>query len=236
MRTNKKTISSFKAFTLLELIIAIALMDVIAVALYSSIYTAFKAKNKSQAAVRPFQYVTPVFEYIRKDLVSAMNPDGILAGVFLGENNPGQGDLGADILSFYTSSYQPKANEVASNIVNIEYVLENDLENDKIVLKRLVTKNILTPSAPEADEEIICRDIIGLDIQYYDGNSWLQEWDSSVENSQLPWAVRITLTVIDNSDSRSSEDTLRHFTRIFMLPSALQEVSGQDEGETRSEI
>lgn len=227
---------SLSAFTLLELIVAIALMDIIAVALYSSIYTAFKAKKKSQTAIRPFQYVTPVFEYIRKDLVSVMNPDGILAGVFLGENNPGQGNLDADTLSFYTCSYQPEADEAASNIVKIGYVLENDSENGKIVLKRLLTKNILTPSAPQADEETICRDIIGLDIHYYDGTSWLREWDSSVENSQLPWAVRIRLTIVDEQNSRTSENRVRHFTRIFMLPSALQEVSEQDEEESRLEI
>ena len=236
MRMNNKPIRSPRAFTLLELIIAITLMDVIAVALYSSMYTAFNAKKKSQTTIKPFQLVTPAFEYIREDLVSVMNPDGILAGVFLGKSNHGQSDLDADTLSFYTCSYQPEQEEIVSNIVNIAYVLEDDPDRDQAVLKRLISKNILSPTSIDSEEEVIGRNISGLDFQYYDGSSWLDEWDSSVENSQLPWAVKVTLTIYDPESNRSSEDGMRDFTRIFMLPSANEETSEQGMGGMQRDV
>lgn len=237
MKINNNTIRSLTAFTLLELIVALALMDIIAVALYSSIYTAFIAKEKSQMLISPFQSITPAFEFIRNDLVSTMNPHGILAGVFLGENNPGIADLDADTLSFYTSNYQPDIDEVASNIVNVAYALERDLQRNEIVLKRFIIKNILSPTTLEPQEQIICRGIAGLDIKYYDGSSWLDEWDSSVENAQLPWAVKITLTTYNEDQQkeqrrvnrRSSEDLFREFTRIFMLPSANQKLNEENQ-------
>jgi general secretion pathway protein J len=231
MQKNNKTFRSLGAFTLLELIVAMALMDVIAVALYSSMYTAFNAKEKSRDSLKPFETVTPAFEYIRKDLVSAMQPDGILAGVFVGESHPGQNDLDADTMSFYTCSYQPADNEIASNVVHIEYALDADPDQDQMVLKRLIIKNTLSPTALDPREEIVGRNISGLDLQYYDGSTWVDEWDSSVENAQLPWAVKVTLTIYDPESNRSSEQGMRDFTQIFMLLSANQEKNDQDTGE-----
>ena len=220
-----------RAFTLLELIVAMALMDVIAVALYSSMYIAFKSKTKGDESIRPFQSVTPVFEYMRTDLCSAMRPDGILAGTFTGESNSGQEDLNEDTLSFYTCSYRPGEDDIASNIVNIAYGLDTDARQQQVVLKRYVKTNLLAPSTSDPQEEVLCRDIQGLEFQYYDGSAWLDEWDSSVESSQLPWAVQVTLTIENEEDpqanrrlsSSTSENRFRHFTRIFILPTAHQQ-------------
>ena len=227
MQMSNKTIRCLDAFTLLELIVAMALMDVIAVALYSSMYTAFNAKEKSHDSLKPFETVTPAFECIRKDLVSAMNPDGILAGVFVGENNSGQGDLDADTLNFYTCSYQPEDGEIASNVVHIQYVLDDDPDRDQTVLKRLIIKNILSPTTPDPEEEVVCPNIWGLSLQYFDGSAWVDVWDSSAQNSQLPWAVKVRLTIYDPQSNRSSEHGMRDFTRIFTLLSANQETNEQ---------
>jgi hypothetical protein len=205
-------------------------MDVIAVALYSSMHIAFKTKQNTLASLEPYQAITPIFEIIRKDLTSAMNPDGILAGLFVGEDVAFSNLQDADTLSFYSTAYQPKENEIASNVILVQYGLETDYERDQIVLKRFTTKNILTPTLVEPDEEVIGRDIAGFDIQYYDGTSWLDAWDSSEQNSTLPWGVRITIAILDENRSRFSQndDPYRYFSRIFMLPFANQEVQAGD--------
>jgi hypothetical protein len=208
------------------------LMDIIAVTLYSSMYTAFNAKEKSQFAIKPFQSVTAAFEYIRNDLTSTMNPDGILAGVFVGESNPFSGNRKADTLSFFTGSYQPGEDEIASNVINVAYEMDEDVYRDRIVLKRQVITNLLSPTAVEPEEEIICSTLSGFQLQYYDGSAWVDEWDSSVEDSQLPWAVRVTLAVHEPESPRSSRDGYRYFTRVFMLPSANQEMTTSEDSET----
>ena len=215
----------------MELILAIALMDVIAVALYSSMHIGFKTKKSCQALLEPYQSVTPIFEFIRKDLTSAMSPDGILAGVFVGEDVPFNNLQDADTLSFYSAAYQPKEDEIASNVISVEYGLETDLERDQIVFKRFTNKNILSPTAVDPDEEVIGRNITGLDIQYYDGTTWMETWDSSEQDGMLPWGVRITISILDENRSRYSEndDPYRYFSRIFMLPFANQEAESSDE-------
>ena len=229
---SKRTKTCFPAgFTLLELILAIALMDVIAVVLYSSMHIAFKTKASCQASLKPYQSVTPIFEFIRKDLTSAMQPDGILAGVFVGEDVPYNNLQDADTLSFYSAAYQPKVGEITSNVIYVEYGLENDYERDQIVIKRFTNKNILSPTAVDPEEEVIGRNIAGFDVQYYDGTTWLETWDSSEQDGTLPWGVQITISILDENRSRYSknDDPYRYFSRIFMLPSANQEAESSTE-------
>ena len=231
MMQVKQTKTCYAAgFTLLELLVAMALMNVIAVALYSSMHIAFKTKKNTLASLEPYQSITPIFEIIRNDLTSAMNPNGILAGAFVGENVPFTNLQDADTLSFYSSAYQPKENELTSNVIHIQYGLETDYERDQIVLKRLTFKNILSPTAIEPDQEVIARNIAGFDIQYYDGTSWLDAWDSNEQDQTLPWGVRITISILDENRGRYSQnnDPYRHFSRIFMLPFANQETSAEN--------
>ena len=234
MMQNKQTkFCCREGFTLLELIVAMALMDVIAVALYACMHTAFKSKESAQASLKPYRSVMPVFEHIRKDFTSAMKPDGILAGVFEG-NDVSFTDLqDADTLGFYTACYHPKEDEIASNVIYVQYTLENDDERDQIVLKRLTTKNLLSPTATEAAEEVIARNITGLDIQYFDGTAWLDNWDSSEEDATLPWGVKVTVSMIDENRGRFSknDDPYRYFTRVYMLPFANQAAAATTNSE-----
>jgi len=82
MRNKHLQFVSKQAFTLLELIVAIALMDVIAVSLYASMHIGFTAKKNTQAAMIPFRSVLPVFETIRNDLICAMPPPAFWPELF----------------------------------------------------------------------------------------------------------------------------------------------------------
>lgn len=234
MMLNKQKICFLTGFTLLELLIAIALMDVIALTLYSSMYISFRAKNNSRSLLEPYQMVTPVFEFIGQDLSNALKPDGILAGVFVGEDVPWQNRQDADTLSFYNAGYHPSEGEIASNVIKVEYQLDVDDVRDQVVLKRLTTKNLLAPGTVEPQEEVVCRGLAGFDVKYYDGTTWLESWDSSENENQLPRGVRVTITILEEQSNRSSrmdiDDLYRNFTRTFILSGASQEATQEGEG------
>ncbi len=212
-----------RGFTLLELIVAIALMDVIAVSLYASMHIGFTAKKNTQAAMIPYRTVLPVFEIIRNDLICAMPPTGILGGAFLGEDATDAAQKDADVLSFYTDSYQPAAGEIACNIIYVQYGLEEDSRRGGRVLKRKTIKNLLSTKTIIPDEEIIGRNIYGFDVKYYDGYTWLDTWTSSTQDNTLPRGVRITLDL--SPESRRAGQTPEEtrgtvFTRTYMLASS----------------
>lgn len=237
MKRNKLKSDRPTGFTLLELLIAIALMDVIALTLYSSMYIGFRAKKNSQTILRPHQTVTPVFEIMREDFASILVPDGILAGVFEGSNVPWEDGQDADTLSVYTAGYFPSDAEIASNVIKVQYALDHDRIREQIVLKRYTTKNLLSPGTVEPTEEIICRGLSGFDVKYYDGTAWLDEWDSATNDAQLPLGVQVTLTMLDEESvgvraSRLGLDKrYRQFTRVFAFAVAGQDAQQEEDGE-----
>src|SRR4030042_1432367 len=98
---RKRYKTTEKGFTLLELLVALALMDVIAMALFSSMYIATKAKESSTSAINPYRRVIPTFEFLRKDLNCATKPTGLFAGPFQGYSDTGLNGCDADVISFY---------------------------------------------------------------------------------------------------------------------------------------
>ncbi|MBN2455175.1 MAG: prepilin-type N-terminal cleavage/methylation domain-containing protein [Sedimentisphaerales bacterium] len=184
-------------FTLLELLVAMALMGLVAMALYSSMYIGTKAKQSCYTAVKPYRALNPALEFIRKDLTCALEPRGILAAQFQGNDLIGTGGDDADSLLFYCSTHIPSKNEIACDIIKTEYALEERQGWDELVLVRKRTINLLTPKTIEAEEEVICRDIRALDIKYYDGYDWLDSWDSTTQDNALPLAVEVAITLAD---------------------------------------
>jgi prepilin-type N-terminal cleavage/methylation domain-containing protein len=65
-----------RAFTLIEVLLALAIMSVITVALFASLHVAFKARDRSEAALEPVRTSEAVMELVRAELESALPPRG----------------------------------------------------------------------------------------------------------------------------------------------------------------
>jgi len=188
-------------FTLLELLVAMALMGLVAMALYSSMYIGTKAKQSCYSAVKPYRALNPALEFIRKDLACALKPAGILSAQFQGTDQIGTVGNDADSLLFYCTTYIPSENEIACDIIKTEYALEEHEGWDGLVLVRRRTMNLLSPKTIEAEEEVICRNIRALDVKYYDGYDWLDSWDSTTQDNELPLAAEVAITLADSENT-----------------------------------
>jgi type II secretion system protein J len=191
---NRKTKYRTRAFTLLEIIVAVALMNMIALSLYSSLYVTSKAKRSVTEAIGPYQGLTPVFSELGRDLLAALPPGGILAGGFYGESLTIGQNQDADILQFCSASWWPHDGQVAGNLVRVSYELVTDEDLQETVLVRDTTTNLLSSkTVEEPRREVIGRRIRSFNLRYFDGYAWLDSWDSTVVNA-LPMAVEISLT------------------------------------------
>jgi len=191
-------------FTLLELLVAIALMALVALSLYASMYIGVRTKRTCCEAVAPYRSLHGAFEFIRKDLTCALKPQGVLAAQFTGTDQAGTEGQDADALLFYCSTYVPVEEKVACDVVKTEYVLAERYGWDDLALVRRRTTNLLSSSTVEPDEEVICRAVRGFDIKYYDGYDWTDYWDSSAQDNSLPLAVEVTITLADTSSAQAS--------------------------------
>ena len=94
-------------------------------------------------------------------------------------------------------------------------------------LVRRITRNLLAPTDPTPDEEVICRGVTEFTIRYYDGFQWTTDWDSTQYGDVLPLAVEVTLAVAGPADptqvasaaDQANGNRVTYRTmRTFMLP------------------
>jgi hypothetical protein len=78
-----------------------------------------------------------------------------------------------------------------------------------------VIRNLLAQVQPAPDEEIVCRGVASLTLQYYDGSTWNPTWDSTQEDNTIPAAVQVALE-LKETQPNGKTDTVK-YTRIVYL-------------------
>jgi len=198
-----------RGFTLLELLLAMALAAVLSLTLYTSFSTAVKARRTAQNAVRSARAGAVAMDLICHDLESVVPPpaapaDGTaatltLAGPFEGQHGAGgRGDN--DHLLFRTIEAEANANEnlndpLAEGVREVEFYIATDTNPPGLV--RRVNRNVLATVQKPGDAELLCRGVRGFSVQYFDGSAWQTDWDPTQNGDVLPYAVRVTLDIED---------------------------------------
>ncbi len=224
-----------KGFTLLELLVAMTLMVVVASCLYTALYTGFRAHRSALSAVYPTSQAMDAIALLKQDIYGVLPPTGVLAGAFVGMDLRGNKGVDADSLEFYTTQIYASKNGIVGGIGKIELGLEEDLgydlnsnrnsfrsssnsnrNRDSYKLVRKVSTNLLSPKVIDPNEQVLCRNVVSLNLRYFDGTSWVDEWDSIEDANSLPRAVEIDIQVID--DTKKSTNTTNAVTGVAELP------------------
>jgi type II secretion system protein J len=205
-----------RAFTLLELLVAMTIMSIIGLSLYTSLNLAFRVRDSAQAAVDNARVLEIAMSLLKEELMSAMPPSGVLAGSFEGEDETGSEGNDADTLSFYSSDNVPSGDELACDVRKVEIgVAQRDGADEKVLI-RGVTTNLLSPKTLDPAEEVLCGNVASLNFRYYDGSDWQDDWDSGDNDDTLPGAVEITVSLV--ADDEDDDDGGYSLTRTVILP------------------
>ena len=201
------------AFTLLELLVALALMSVLAGALYASLRIGFRAYRAAGRTIEPVRALAIALDFLQRDVECAVPPTGILAGSFVGEDDTSsEAGKSADTLKWCACVGEPEAGK--SDIVKIQIAVA-ELADGTGALVRYTTRNLLAPTVKEPAEELLCRNVAGLNLRYFNGASWVDSWDSTTQGNELPLAVEVTLELYDAGSDEENGHTL---TRVVNLP------------------
>jgi len=206
-------------FTLLEMLVSLAIASMLAVTLFTSLHVAFKARESAETSLDPMRTVEAAFQIIRGDLEAAQPPRGTLASTFVGNDQTGDKGTDADYLGFYAAAVAPE--HVAGNgeVKKVEYTATIPRGSLQNCLVRDVTSNLLSQVQVAPDEEVLIRGVAGFNLRYYDGQVWQDNWDSSQLGQILPSAVEVTIQLLPK-DRRGNviagAQPLR-YVRIFQL-------------------
>jgi type II secretion system protein J len=206
------------AFTFLELLVAMTLMNILAVSLYASLYIGFKARRSSSMAIQPVRAAQIAIELIKQDITAALPPTGILAGEFLGHNDKTADSHDCDSLLFYSSSNTAELQQAGCDVRKVELVFVPSSEPEQSVLVRRTTTNLLSPKTVQPVEEIICRRVVSFNVGYFDGFNWWDEWDSVLQNNALPKAVEIRLEIEREEKNEQGEYENYQLGCAFVVP------------------
>ena len=204
MRQIQKT---SRGFTLLEMVLAMAITVVVVTALSESMYIAYHARDTAMAAVEQPKATELAGDIIFREMSVALPPTGQLAGPFEGVS---------DTVDFFISGPEPK-DPIQGDIRHIEYALENDPTpgSKGQVLVRRVWTNLLAQVVPDPTEQVLAHGVTDWQIQYWDGTRWNPSWDSTTYSpNTLPLAVEVTLEL----QPLTQNGPVRHTT--IMIPLA----------------
>ena len=213
-----------RAFTLIELVLSMALAAGLAAALYRSMSTVWRAKKVAQSAVEPARIGSIAMDIICRDLASVPPPPSsdlttlTLGGPFQGTHQGGGAGDNDDLLFRTLGRDEPvDVNDPLSEGMRaIEFLVRS--EGGDSVLVRRVTRNLLTNVQQAEQEEILCRNVRAFSVQYFDGTTWQTDWDSSQLGDVLPSAVQITIDI--TVPHENAEPTVQRITRIVPLACA----------------
>jgi len=235
VRIHSSNFKRYRAVTMIELLVAMTLMVVTASCLFTALYTGFRAKRSAMSAVEPTSLAINAIELIKQDTYGILPVGGTLTGSFLGYDSLGVNGVDADSLEFYTTQIYSDDDYPAGGLGKIELALEEDTddydrENYKLV--RRITTNLLSPRATEPEEQVLCRNVKSLNLRYFDGDNWLEEWDSTADANSLPLAMEVDIQVLYNTTNSHKEPLVRRLIQSFAIPcgGAAEEESQTDNG------
>ncbi|MBN1507834.1 MAG: type II secretion system protein GspJ [Sedimentisphaerales bacterium] len=220
-----------EAFTLLELLVAMVLMVVVASCLYTALYTGFRAYRSALSAVEPTLQAANAIELLKEDIDGVLAPGSHLAGAFTGTDSAGAKGMDADSLEFYTTHIHADDDQLAGGLGRIELLLEADpnSQDGTYLLVRRLTTNLLAPKEAEAAEQVLCRRVVSMNLRYFDGSGWVEEWDSTADANSLPLAVEVDIQIAHNGKKRAEDVQKRRLVQSFALPC---QTPAQEESET----
>jgi general secretion pathway protein J len=180
-------ISRNKGFTLLEILIAVALLGILSAALYGSYFGVIRARDRASEGMESRRELGATLDLIRREVSSALfnRMDKRLRFVVEDRDN-----FGAQSSSLELTTLSPPAvqNRSESGILVVKYQLYE--KNKKRMLTRqerdLVSEEMNVPSYPQMDQ------LSSFLVECYDGSKWVKSWDTAI-NGALPKGVRITV-------------------------------------------
>lgn len=189
-----------KGFTLLEVLIATALLALFLTILYRVFFTTLKAEDRVTKDLDLYLDIRRTFDAISMEVQSAFFSEKHLKTFFVGERRDSLGRTTSS-LSFTTLTYPILQEGIpGSDMVAVSYSVEE--KDGGLTLLKGVWNPYLESGDKESQLRIpLVEGIEGFEVEFYNGREWAKAWDATLER-RLPFAVRVTLTFKEGGEER----------------------------------
>jgi type II secretion system protein J len=193
-----------KAFTLIEMLLAVAICAIVLVAINGVFATAVRLRDRTSDAVEDSLPANRALEFMIRDLKGVVGPGGVLAGDFkcgaqaMGATMGLSGEAGSAGLDFFTSTSVIGDKTPWGDLQEVFYELKTPANRNQagMDLVRCVDPNILATTTQTPEIQRLMGNVQNLQLDCYDGTQWQTTWDTSAGNTNLPVAVRIRIQLV----------------------------------------
>jgi len=200
------------AFTLIEVLLAVAIFAIVLVAINGVFYSALRLRRKASEAIEQSLPVQQAVSIIKRDLQGLVAPGGTLtgplqSGVAITSSSGGSSSMdqqGGTVI--YTATGIIDETSPWANVQKVSYSLRQptmQTSRGGQDLVRLVTHNLLPVAQEEVEEQWLMSGVQQLQFYFYDGTGWRNTWDSTTETSVLPQAIKLQIDLA-RSDTRAN--------------------------------
>ncbi len=183
------------AFTLIELMTALAASALLLSALYGVFSKAIHLRDDATARTRQAHLRARAENILRNDLRNAFISGGTLAAVLEGSETA-QGSSFPGYLKFTTTTARDSEDEVAADVQQVEYFIStdpnvSDTKTGRLV--RTVETDLLTQTRETPPEEALLSGVQSMEVTFFDGQDWKSSWQVTTDDKTLPQAIRVRL-------------------------------------------
>ena len=176
-------------FTLLELIVALALIVILCGALYGTYFSLMNVRDKSLAKMGQRRELSVTLDQLRRELSSAYFNMSNKSLHFVVEDRDYYGKP-ASTLDFTAIVPSRNGEQPLSDQVQLKYEM---VAKEKRVLLTRQEKDLYytndTPPYPQMEN------LEGFLVECNDGSKWVKTWDTSLNSGRLPKYVKITVSL-----------------------------------------
>jgi type II secretion system protein J len=194
----------------MEIMLALAISAVVLAGIGGVFYSAVRLRERTMAMIDEAAPLQHAFNFIRHDLQGALSPGG--------GNLPLSGDfklqaLGSGLgqnyhVEFFTTSGAVNDNTTWSDVQFISYELRDSTDrakNNGKDLVRSLNRNVLATAMQDPQEQPLLSNVQSLEFSCFDGVNWRDSWDTSLGDTNLPYAVRVRIQLAGDSNSRAQQ-------------------------------
>lgn len=175
-------------FTLLEVLIALALLGMLAGGLYGTYFSLLKGRESAVEGMEARRELRTTLDLLRREINSALYSRNNKKLHFAVEDKDIFGRP-ASVLAFTAIAPPQPGGQAVSDQIDLKYeILERD---KKMILSRQI-KDI--NHSPDPGRYPQMESIEGFLVECQSGDKWVKSWDTAI-NFGLPKLVRITVTV-----------------------------------------
>jgi general secretion pathway protein J len=176
-----------RGFTLMELLIAVAILAVIVTAIYATLFNVISTREDVQAkmdSMREFRRFSAIFS---KETRASFFSESNNATLWRGSGGASSSESTAAIsMTFFT---YPSGKAASGDLMAVNYSAEET--EDGTTLYREAWNPYTGEKGIKAE---VMENILGFTAEFYDGSKWLDEWDG-LSRKSVPEAVRVFIKI-----------------------------------------